>query len=92
MVAVIHQPRYDTLQLFDDLILLAVGGSVVYAGPTEAPLLAAHEDLSAGRGGALPKEAAGELQRELQSCGCLVKASRASEPRAFPCRNPTERT
>ena len=32
----IHQPRYDTLQLFDDLILLAVGGSVVYAGPTEA--------------------------------------------------------
>jgi len=24
------------LQLFDDLILLAVGGSVVYAGPTEA--------------------------------------------------------
>lgn len=36
VVAVIHQPRYDTLQLFDDLILLAVGGSVVYAGPTEA--------------------------------------------------------
>jgi len=35
VVAVIHQPRYDTLQLFDDLILLAVGGSVVYAGPTE---------------------------------------------------------
>ena len=49
-MAVIHQPRYDTLQLFDDLILcpaqtccskplkprLAVGGSVVYAGPTEA--------------------------------------------------------
>eukprot|EP00913_Durusdinium_trenchii_P007940 g7446.t1 len=36
VVAVIHQPRYDTLQLFDDLVLLAVGGSVVYAGPTEA--------------------------------------------------------
>ncbi|CAL1128766.1 unnamed protein product [Cladocopium goreaui] len=35
VVAVIHQPRYDTLQLFDDLILLAVGGFVAYAGPTE---------------------------------------------------------
>lgn len=45
VVAVIHQPRYDTLQLFDDLILLAVGGSVVYAGPTEARF---REDVPVG--------------------------------------------
>ncbi|CAJ1363814.1 unnamed protein product, partial [Effrenium voratum] len=36
VVAVIHQPRYETLQLFDDLVLLAVGGLLVYAGPSEA--------------------------------------------------------
>eukprot|EP00931_Biecheleriopsis_adriatica_P041446 TRINITY_DN23686_c0_g1_i1.p1 TRINITY_DN23686_c0_g1~~TRINITY_DN23686_c0_g1_i1.p1 ORF type:complete len:1139 (+),score=184.49 TRINITY_DN23686_c0_g1_i1:38-3418(+) len=36
VVAVIHQPRYETLRLFDDLILLAYGGCLVFAGPTEA--------------------------------------------------------
>ncbi|CAE7637750.1 ABCG25, partial [Symbiodinium pilosum] len=36
VVAVIHQPRYETLRLFDDLVLLAYGGCLVYAGPTEA--------------------------------------------------------
>eukprot|EP00439_Symbiodinium_sp_Y106_P024247 s5997_g2.t4 len=35
VVAVIHQPRYETLRLFDDLVLLAYGGCLVYAGPTE---------------------------------------------------------
>lgn len=33
-IAVIHQPRYETLCLFDDLVLLGVGGCLVYAGPT----------------------------------------------------------
>jgi len=34
VVAVIHQPRFETLMLFDDLVLLGVGGCLVYAGPT----------------------------------------------------------
>eukprot|EP00927_Polykrikos_kofoidii_P040238 TRINITY_DN34434_c0_g1_i1.p1 TRINITY_DN34434_c0_g1~~TRINITY_DN34434_c0_g1_i1.p1 ORF type:complete len:1118 (+),score=82.61 TRINITY_DN34434_c0_g1_i1:403-3354(+) len=35
VIAVVHQPRYKTLCLFDDLILLVPGGRIVYAGPTE---------------------------------------------------------
>jgi ABC-type multidrug transport system ATPase subunit len=34
VIAVIHQPRYETLCLFDDLILLGAGGHLVYAGST----------------------------------------------------------
>eukprot|EP00929_Paragymnodinium_shiwhaense_P007016 TRINITY_DN110974_c0_g1_i1.p1 TRINITY_DN110974_c0_g1~~TRINITY_DN110974_c0_g1_i1.p1 ORF type:complete len:1243 (+),score=129.46 TRINITY_DN110974_c0_g1_i1:79-3807(+) len=34
-LAVIHQPRYETLQMFDMLVLLATGGYLVYAGPTD---------------------------------------------------------
>lgn len=34
VAAVIHQPRFETLQLFDDLILLSAG-YVVYAGPVQ---------------------------------------------------------
>jgi len=34
VVAVIHQPRYETLCLFDDLVLLGAGGGLVYSGPT----------------------------------------------------------
>jgi len=34
VVAVIHQPRYETLRLFDDLVLLGAGGCLVYSGPT----------------------------------------------------------
>lgn len=33
-VAVIHQPRFETLMLFDDVFLLATGGYLAYAGPT----------------------------------------------------------
>jgi len=33
-VAVIHQPRYETLMEFDHVILLATGGFLTYAGPT----------------------------------------------------------
>ncbi|CAE7201591.1 Abcg2, partial [Symbiodinium microadriaticum] len=33
-IAVIHQPRYETLRLFDNVILLAAGGFLVYSGPT----------------------------------------------------------
>ena len=33
-MAVIHQPRWETLLLFDQLILLAPGGHLVYAGRT----------------------------------------------------------
>jgi len=32
-IAVIHQPRYETLLLFDRVIMLAVGGRLVYSGP-----------------------------------------------------------
>merc|ERR1719450_1899014 len=32
VIAVIHQPRYETLLLFDELVLLGVGGCLVYAG------------------------------------------------------------
>lgn len=34
VIAVIHQPRYDTLRLFDDLVLLGGGGCLVFAGPS----------------------------------------------------------
>jgi len=34
VLCVIHQPRYETLLLFDDLVLLATGGTLVYSGPT----------------------------------------------------------
>lgn len=34
VLTVIHQPRYELLCLFDDLILLGSGGYLVYAGPT----------------------------------------------------------
>jgi len=34
VIAVIHQPRFETLSLFDDLVLLGLGGVLVYAGPT----------------------------------------------------------
>ena len=33
VVAVIHQPRAEIFQSFDDLLLLAPGGKTVYAGP-----------------------------------------------------------
>jgi len=35
VISVIHQPRYDTLCLFDDLTLLGVGGVLVYAGEAQ---------------------------------------------------------
>lgn len=35
VIAVIHQPRYETLRLFDCLVLLGVGGCLVYSGPTD---------------------------------------------------------
>lgn len=34
-LAVIHQPRYETLELFDRVILLAAGGYLVYSGPSQ---------------------------------------------------------
>lgn len=35
MVAVIHQPSYETFSLFDDLVLLAKGGLTAYCGPQQ---------------------------------------------------------
>lgn len=35
VISVIHQPRYETLCLFDDLILLGTGGGLMYSGPAE---------------------------------------------------------
>lgn len=35
VISVIHQPRYETLCLFSDLVLLATGGTLVYAGPAQ---------------------------------------------------------
>ncbi|CAE7532001.1 ABCG2, partial [Symbiodinium necroappetens] len=32
-VAVIHQPRWQTLEFFDNVVLLATGGYLVYSGP-----------------------------------------------------------
>jgi len=36
LVAVIHQPRYETLLFFDMMILLATGGTLVYSGSPES--------------------------------------------------------
>lgn len=33
--AVIHQPKYEVFELFDQVILLGKGGQTVYAGPTD---------------------------------------------------------
>eukprot|EP01117_Protostelium_nocturnum_P015602 TRINITY_DN6062_c1_g2_i2.p1 TRINITY_DN6062_c1_g2~~TRINITY_DN6062_c1_g2_i2.p1 ORF type:complete len:1280 (+),score=361.96 TRINITY_DN6062_c1_g2_i2:135-3974(+) len=38
VVAVIHQPRYDIFDQFDDILLLKKGGSLVYSGPKEQVL------------------------------------------------------
>ena len=38
MVSVIHQPRKFIFDLFDSLILLGVGGRMVYHGPTNQSL------------------------------------------------------
>eukprot|EP01125_Pyxidicula_operculata_P015123 TRINITY_DN5108_c0_g1_i1.p1 TRINITY_DN5108_c0_g1~~TRINITY_DN5108_c0_g1_i1.p1 ORF type:complete len:874 (-),score=87.48 TRINITY_DN5108_c0_g1_i1:150-2771(-) len=35
IVAVIHQPRYEIFEMFDDVAILGVGGRPVYLGPTE---------------------------------------------------------
>ena len=48
-MAVIHQPRWETLLLFDQLILLAPGGHLVYAGHTAQVL-----DYFTGLGFAVP--------------------------------------
>lgn len=32
-IAVIHQPRWQTLACFDQVVLLATGGYLVYSGP-----------------------------------------------------------
>ena len=32
-IAVIHQPRWQTLTCFDQVVLLATGGYLVYSGP-----------------------------------------------------------
>jgi len=34
-VAVIHQPRWQTLEFFDNVVLLATGGYLVYSGPVK---------------------------------------------------------
>ena len=36
--SVIHQPRKTIFELFDSLILLGVGGNLVYHGPTDSAL------------------------------------------------------
>jgi ABC-type multidrug transport system ATPase subunit len=35
VVSVIHQPRYEIFQMFDEVLLLGKGGKTVYLGPTE---------------------------------------------------------
>jgi hypothetical protein len=35
VVAVIHQPRYDVFDQFDDIVLLKTGGHCIYTGPRE---------------------------------------------------------
>ncbi len=34
IVAVIHSPRYEIFEMFDDVLLLGKGGRTVYLGPT----------------------------------------------------------
>ena len=38
VVAVVHQPRYEIFQMFDDVILLGKGGQIVYEGPSNKAL------------------------------------------------------
>jgi hypothetical protein len=34
VITVIHQPRYSIFKLFDEVLLLGVGGKTVYQGPS----------------------------------------------------------
>ena len=38
VVMVVHQPRYSLFTLFDDLLLLGLGGRTVYLGKSEGAL------------------------------------------------------
>ena len=38
VVMVVHQPRYSLFTLFDDLLLLGLGGQTVYLGQSEGAL------------------------------------------------------
>ncbi|KAJ3212076.1 hypothetical protein HDU67_004082 [Dinochytrium kinnereticum] len=38
VVAVIHQPRFEIFQQFDDILMIAPGGKTAYLGPTECVL------------------------------------------------------
>ena len=38
VVAVVHQPRFEIFQAFDDVILLGKGGQIVYEGPSKDAL------------------------------------------------------
>jgi hypothetical protein len=44
-IAVIHQPRFDTLQLFNQIVLLATGGYLVYSGPATKVVTYFKEEL-----------------------------------------------
>ncbi|TPX47429.1 hypothetical protein SeMB42_g03315 [Synchytrium endobioticum] len=35
VVAVVHQPRYEIFELFDDVLMIAPGGRTAYLGPTD---------------------------------------------------------
>jgi len=45
VISVIHQPRYETLCLFSDLILLATGGKLVYGGSAQEARLSFQRHL-----------------------------------------------
>ena len=38
VVMVVHQPRYSLFTLFDDVLLLGLGGRTVYLGKSEGAL------------------------------------------------------
>lgn len=35
VVSIIHQPRYEIFNAFDDVVLLVAGGNTVYYGPVK---------------------------------------------------------
>jgi len=45
VIVVLHQPRYEIFQMFDDVLLLAKGGRTVYSGPTSNCLAYFEDEL-----------------------------------------------
>ena len=91
VVTTIHQPRTDIYGLFDDVVLLATGGELVYAGSAAdaAPFLAAAPCLRDALGDCLDEERANPADFLIDVLGLAARQptmGRPDSPRDLPGR------